>query len=626
MFVLISILTDNVVAFSTSPIDKKHIVLSTNYLKNNPLLESDVVYEIRSDIDLEGKKICLPSGCVLSFKEGKIKNGQIEGVLTDIDCDRFNERIFENVIILGSWICYYISISWINYHVDGMIQSILGLQNPDIFQVITFPYDNIEWTPTEKVSCLVDIKSNCRVLINKSIKTHTNNLTSYEVFYINNQHNITIEGGEIIGDCDTHIPVKGSTSEGCHGIRIRGGHDITIRHVISRNHNGDGIFVRGISYSTQTKKNSDEVTNLLVSNCTLENNRRQGISLCAAMNNVKIDSCKITDTGKTNGTAPCAGIDIEPISFFADIRNLTISNCFFKGNQGQAIDYNGYYFNDNIVIENCYCEADGINVRQTEGILLLGALNNIVIRNCSFPVFNISGNKIEEVSKYPHNTISVENCFFNVAYISNNQIFTNSDVRFNHCTFDKGNHLYWKNVSTLTLNLPISYSFINCTIIGGYSQDLLTVNKRSNNLYFSNCNIQTSSPFTILEGNYLNNDIDCLFLDISAQDDITFTSNNVITHSKMQRLRLSNGQCRNVQLYNNLILGENSNVIKGNNMKIENIFITNNKWDTSDVENNIYIIDNIRDFFEKRSVDNSVYCDEHIIIEKFDKHLSVRTE
>lgn len=233
---------------------REHIVLTSNSLRKGIRLKNDVIYEIESNVDLEGKTIVFPSGCLLLFKGGCIKNGEIVGNLADIDCNGHTKSIFKNISILGTWKCSQIIISWIDYHNDGMIQSILRLQNPDVFQEIVFPEDSIEWMPTAKTSYLADIKSNCRVIINGMIKTRSNNLFSNEVFYVNNQQNVIIEGGEIIGDCDSHIPVKGNTSEGCHGIRIRGGHNITIKNVILRSHNGDGIFVRGISYSTQSKK------------------------------------------------------------------------------------------------------------------------------------------------------------------------------------------------------------------------------------------------------------------------------------------------------------------------------------------------------------------------------------
>lgn len=617
---LFTFLSVDIAAHSTPVSPRKHAVLTSYDLRRGIVLKKGTIYEIRSEVDLDGKKLVLPTGCILCFKGGYVRNGQLEGNLTDIDCGDYSEAIFRNVSILGSWKCRQIQIDWINYRDNGMIQSILRLQNPDIYQEIIFPDENIEWTPTEEVHWLADIKSNCRVCIKKAIRTKTNSLTSCEVFYINNQSNIIIEGGELIGDCETHIPVKGNTSEGCHGIRVRGGHDITIKNLISRNHNGDGIFVRGTSYSTQTRKSSEEVTNLFISNCLLDNNRRQGISLCAAMNNVIIDSCRIINTGKTNGTAPCAGIDVEPISFWAEIKNLKISNCFFKGNQGQAIDYNGYYYNDNIVIDNCKCEVDGNMVRQSEGILLLGALNNFVIRNSSFPIFNISGNKIKEVSRYPHNAITVEDCFFNLAYISNNQEFSGCDVAFKRCTFDKQDYSFWKNVSTLTLNLPISYSFSDCIIKGGGREDVLCIHKRSVDVCFNNCSVQTVLPFTITKGTYLNNAIDCSFVDIATQGDITLSSNQVKTHSKTQRLRISNIQGRSVTLSDNIIMGINDNIISGNSKRITNLFFKNNKWgDYNSGKSDAGVEKNIRAFFGRSNVDNSVYYDEKIKIEKRDK-------
>lgn len=365
---------------------------------------------------------------------------------------------------------------------------------------------------------------------------------------------------------------------------------------------------------------------MLITKCTLDNNRRQGISLCAAMSNVRVDSCRITNTGKTNGTLPCAGIDVEPISFFAVIKDLTISNCYYKGNQGQAIDYNGYYYNENISIQNCYCEVDGKMMRQTEGILLLGALNNFVIRNCNFPVFNISGNKIEEVSRYPHNTILVEDCSFNIAYISNNQDFKSCDVTFDRCAFEKGLYSYWKDVATLTLNLPIAYTFNKCTIKGGNKIDIINAHRRSVNLYFNDCIIDTPLPFTVTKGIYTNNTINCSFVDIAAQNDISFVSNKVITFSKTQRIRLSNMQNKKIQLSSNIIAGVNDNILGSESRRNGNLYFNDNKWDSLDggEEMSEGIVKNIRSFFERSGVDNSAYYDELITIEKFSNKMQYK--
>lgn len=163
-----------------------------------------------------------------------------------------------------------------------------------------------------------------------------------QVIYAFGRENVTISGGQIVGERKTHT---GSTStyDG-HGIRIAGCTNVTIENVDVSQCWGDGIWL-GLH---STKAPCDGVT---ITNCNLHHNRRNNLSITDASN--------ITVEGSAfhyaSGIAPQYGIDIEPGESGYTCRNVRISNSTFKGNAVGTIQILGQknaHING-VTIENC---------------------------------------------------------------------------------------------------------------------------------------------------------------------------------------------------------------------------------------------------------------------------------
>jgi hypothetical protein len=146
---------------------------------------------------------------------------------------------------------------------------------------------------------------------------------------------VTIVGGDIVGERDTHI---GSTAWDMGG----GGGGITIyngsRNVKIRGTKVSNCFADGILLLHAHGVEVDGV----VSN----HNRRQGMSV-VDVDGLHVHHSQFSDSG---GTPPGSGIDIENDLETEAIRNVLVEHCVFYGNQGSGIGIGGPGVYENIVI------------------------------------------------------------------------------------------------------------------------------------------------------------------------------------------------------------------------------------------------------------------------------------
>ncbi len=134
-----------------------------------------------------------------------------------------------------------------------------------------------------------------------------NDRWNYCVINVNGNSNITIRGGEIIGDRDQHDYGTPPTAhdEG-HGICIWSGVDrVLVENMELHELTGDGVLIVGV-------KEADDVaekptTNVTIRNNNIHHNRRQGVSVVGG-HNVVIEDNHIHHI---EGTSPQFGVDIE---------------------------------------------------------------------------------------------------------------------------------------------------------------------------------------------------------------------------------------------------------------------------------------------------------------------------
>ena len=168
------------------------------------------------------------------------------------------------------------------------------------------------------------------------VKAIANSSDRYIMFKLWNLNNVEITGGQIIGERVAHV---GTTGQWGYGVAIQGSSKVFVHDISISNCWGDGVFIGTSTSSGATVKASDVTLNHVVST----NNRRQGLSITPAQRVYVVNS---TFTGQ-NGTAPQAGIDIEPGKLGATY--LRIENSNLSNNVGNGLELHAYVANLDVV-------------------------------------------------------------------------------------------------------------------------------------------------------------------------------------------------------------------------------------------------------------------------------------
>ena len=147
---------------------------------------------------------------------------------------------------------------------------------------------------------------------------------SHRAFDVTMREDVTFINPQVYGERAGHI---GTTGESGFGIYILSSKDVRVFGGKMKDWWGDGIYIG--AFNTSTHYNCERI---LIDNVECDNNRRQGMSITAAID-VTVRGGKFNNT---NGTAPESGIDIEPNAGFLcqDIKLLSVET---KGNAGSGI-------------------------------------------------------------------------------------------------------------------------------------------------------------------------------------------------------------------------------------------------------------------------------------------------
>jgi len=113
-----------------------------------------------------------------------------------------------------------------------------------------------------------------------------------------------------------------TSGEQRHGVFIFRANRVVITGVNSSSHGGDGFYI------------GDTASDVVLQGVLASDNRRQGLSITSASRVRVLDS----DFTNTNGTAPEAGIDIEPNNAKDPLNDIVILRPFTAGNQGGGVD------------------------------------------------------------------------------------------------------------------------------------------------------------------------------------------------------------------------------------------------------------------------------------------------
>ena len=226
------------------------------------------------------------------------------------------------------------------------------------------------------------------------IKMAPNDRWNYCVISVNSQSNITIRGGEVVGDRADHVYAGGAHDEG-HGICVW----TSVSHILIEDMElheltGDGVLVLGSRATDDTAE--EPSTNITIRNNDIHHNRRQGVSIVGGHNVVVEDN----HIHHMEGTSPQFGIDIEGAGR-SDKDILIYRNNFHDNAGGDLVTSSGrnVWFEEN-TSSQCQVTAEGVYdpalpcdlQKQIDGpVIIWKETDNVIINNTirmSMPTVN----------------------------------------------------------------------------------------------------------------------------------------------------------------------------------------------------------------------------------------------
>ncbi|MGG0341955.1 right-handed parallel beta-helix repeat-containing protein [Priestia megaterium] len=290
----------------------------------------------------------------------------------------------------------------------------------------SIPNGGIIYIPngTYMINAVTGIKPKSKQTIilspNTKLKVIPNNSDSYRIFDIVYVSDVTIEGGYLEGDKDTHLGTRG---EHGHGIVIGSqAVNTVLRNIQISKMWGDGIYMGGAYASTNSK----------IYNVVCDQNRRQGISITYADGVVIRDSAFIN----TVGTLPEAGIDIEP-NPNNYTKNIVLDNIKCTGNRSglqilgidektSKINVVNSEFNNNRDYGVSITHAIDVTLRgctmssNRNGLMMARDNNNISLYTCNFLDSYSHGANLTTTRQRLNGGMGTKNILFDFCVFKNN--------------------------------------------------------------------------------------------------------------------------------------------------------------------------------------------------------------
>lgn len=268
------------------------------------------------------------------------------------------------------------------------------------------------------------------------------------LFYLDECNNITVIGYGATFKMQKSEYIAYNNSEYRHCISMMSCNNINIYGLKLMDSGGDGILVAswtGIAYQRYCE-------NIFLKDIWCDNHYRQGISVISAQH-LRVENCWFTNTV---GTAPQAGIDIEPNQPFERLIDVVFDKCRFTGNAGSGIliapiSIDSTTLPMDVIFNNCYVSDNGVN-RYQIGIYgyASGATGSVNFNNCMTDggTYSVGGTKLASGYKANFN-----NCVFrnptNIVinfddYTNSTSLIRNGGASFTNClAFYNTNYRYF---------------------------------------------------------------------------------------------------------------------------------------------------------------------------------------
>lgn len=249
-----------------------------NILTAVMLNQSNTIYEIRYDFDLDGATINIPDGCTLKFEGGSLANGTLDGDFIIADC---NYHIFKNIDFVPNSV---------TLHNDFLRPEWFGAKG-DFKYKKKFAYDYVDGIGTDDSDAFtycIAMSAKVRVCkiklqavtyyISKGIKIHDVHLEMIGEYASKNAFRattLTNAGGEhrnpfvnhdvtsclFSNDCDNMITICDDTTA---TNAIKPGYPITFKNIVFNNYSKNNKTAIGINFASN---NGSPLWPFIVTNC-----------------------------------------------------------------------------------------------------------------------------------------------------------------------------------------------------------------------------------------------------------------------------------------------------------------------------------------------------------------------
>ena len=269
----------------------------------------------------------------------------------------------------------------------------------------------------------VKVASNMKLIMDSEavLEAYPTSDDKYHVVVLYDRDNSVVAGGKIVGDRYRFAGVR--NSEDHMGIQLIKSKNVRISNVEITDCWTDGIYI-GSDNQNKTDPPSQNVT---VTNCILDNNRRNNISVTNG-DNIIIDGCVIKNA---NGTNPQYGIDIESNYDEIVCEGITISNCLITGNVNASVGISTPRSDLNAPNASLAQSGDRITIKSSilEGTLLNVAGTNMVLNDCT-----VNGNITSKIG------IGMNNTIVNSGSEKEDTLIASFDPDIHRITFSPYNH------------------------------------------------------------------------------------------------------------------------------------------------------------------------------------------
>lgn len=284
---------------------------------------------IRINSRTEMKAYDVPVGTQFSLEEGGrsglfvVKAGTPpsdpqEGIYVALDNGNYAQRIFDGPV----------NVFWFGAKGDGVTNDTTAIQealkavytnNGGNGETVFFPAGTF-------VSGPITIGSNINIVLSPAtiLSGLSGAFPNENDAFINisSQENVVIDGSNALV---TMPKSEFTTGEGRHTVSIYNSKNVKIYDLRTEDSGGDGFYIGAPTEGF--------CENILLSNCYANNHRRQGISVIS-VKGLTVDGGVYSNT---KGTAPEAGIDLEPNHPSQFLQNIHIRNVFTNQNRGAGI-------------------------------------------------------------------------------------------------------------------------------------------------------------------------------------------------------------------------------------------------------------------------------------------------